>query len=314
MGSNRNVHVFPFALAVFLAELAGCARAPASAAPPPRRPVTFSGVITDVSTGAPVPLVGATVVVNRVGKPEPVVTNIDEDGNLKSYEDYSEEVERLTPPDYRQAVTNERGEFQFEVAPDRYEVDIYYVSITVRRVIDVRKPTVMTQSIDSSWYGGFSLTCTSESASSCGTPEDHEHMRESRTFSEEQDRLRAEEQRVHEAEALRATEAAAEAERQRVADQEKAENAKRASNRTKQGLAFLAESVFDAALEEFLAAYELAPVPQGLYHLGLAYEGLKDRTSALDAYKRYVEAEPDGVEADEARKRIAKLTKELKKK
>lgn len=296
MRSIRKIQVIPFI--VILVGLVGCPRAPVSSAPPPRRPVTFSGVITDVSTGSPLPLEWATVVANPAGVEVPSTLN-----------EYGLRVEHH----YREAVTSKSGEFRFEVEPGRYEVTIYYLDSVWERVIDVRKPTVMRQTIDSTWVGA-ALDCTSESVSSCGTPEQLQRVREFRASVEEYDRLRAEEWRVYEAEKQRATEAAAEAERQRATEQEKADNARLASNRTKQGLAFLAESVFDSALEEFLAAYELAPVPQGLYHLGLAYEGLKDRTSALDAYKRYLDAAPDGADADDARKRIAKLTKELKKK
>ena len=68
----------------------------------------------------------------------------------------------------------------------------------------------------------------------------------------------------------------------------------------------------DKALEEFTAAYALAPSPHST-HIAASYDGLKDRTERARYLQRYLEADPTGPRATVTAKRIVVLTKELQK-
>jgi tetratricopeptide (TPR) repeat protein len=75
---------------------------------------------------------------------------------------------------------------------------------------------------------------------------------------------------------------------------------------------------YDRAIMEFSAAYELSPRPVLLFNLGAAYRRraesqhyLADLRQALEDYQRYLEAEPNGKGADDARAYVAILQKEI---
>jgi tetratricopeptide (TPR) repeat protein len=89
-------------------------------------------------------------------------------------------------------------------------------------------------------------------------------------------------------------------------------NDAKAAAHYKQGRAYFKAEVWDKALEEYKQAYALSPRPLLLYHLGTVYEKLGDRATALDHYKRFLDQAPDSEGADQARMRVALITKELK--
>ena len=102
--------------------------------------------------------------------------------------------------------------------------------------------------------------------------------------------------------------AAAQSQKKKAADP----NERKASAHYKQGRAYFKAEVWDKALEEYKAAYQLSPKPLLLYHLATVYEKLGDKPTALDHYKRFLGEDPDSEGADEARTRVAILTRELK--
>jgi tetratricopeptide (TPR) repeat protein len=74
------------------------------------------------------------------------------------------------------------------------------------------------------------------------------------------------------------------------------------------GVAYLALKEGDNAARDFEKAKHLLPPYAYVdYVQGLAYEMAKDKRKALNAYKRYVAAEPDGDFVDEAKERIKVL-------
>jgi tetratricopeptide (TPR) repeat protein len=95
---------------------------------------------------------------------------------------------------------------------------------------------------------------------------------------------------------------------------ERAVAEKQAKSHSEQGRAYLDAGVFDKALEEFRTAYQLVPLPKLQFNIAVAYDKMRSKQEAIDAYKKYVEMEPDDPLAKEARKRIAELTRDLKKK
>ena len=112
------------------------------------------------------------------------------------------------------------------------------------------------------------------------------------------------------------------ADQQRTADEDKrkADEDKRnaqAAAHFKQGKAFHDAGAYDEAITEYEAANTLAPAPGLLFNLAQVYRvraNKGDAGRALDYYKQYVTAEPNGKAADEARQWIARLTLQLKKK
>lgn len=99
-------------------------------------------------------------------------------------------------------------------------------------------------------------------------------------------------------------------------EQKRAGRLAKAESHTLSGQAFLKAKVYDKAIEEFAAAYAIAPIPVLQYNIALAYDGLKDKAAALAAYRKYIDTDPDGArgkEGEYARGRIALLTKQLKK-
>lgn len=78
-----------------------------------------------------------------------------------------------------------------------------------------------------------------------------------------------------------------------------------------QAEAFFLAGAYDKAAAEYLAAYELVPKPGLLFNVGLCRENLGDATGAIEAYRRYLAADPHGNKSVEARARVAALEKKL---
>jgi tetratricopeptide (TPR) repeat protein len=57
---------------------------------------------------------------------------------------------------------------------------------------------------------------------------------------------------------------------------------------------------YDQAIDEYLAAYDLAPLPLLLYNVGQAYRLKGDKRKALSYYERYLAADPNGARATQA--------------
>ena len=64
---------------------------------------------------------------------------------------------------------------------------------------------------------------------------------------------------------------------------------------------------YDDAVAEYRAAYELLPLPGLLFNIGQAYRLKGDKVHALEAYRKYLDVEPDGRASPEAREHIAAL-------
>jgi hypothetical protein len=68
---------------------------------------------------------------------------------------------------------------------------------------------------------------------------------------------------------------------------------------------------WDAAIEDYLAAYQLDPSPAFLFNLGQVYRLKGDRPKAVEYYGRYLEAAPNAKGSDEARAYATQLKAEL---
>src|SRR5580698_2109861 len=68
---------------------------------------------------------------------------------------------------------------------------------------------------------------------------------------------------------------------------------------------------WDAALDDYLHAYQLDPSPAFLFDIGQVYRLKGARDKALDYYQRYLEAAPHAQGSEEARAFAAKLKAEL---
>jgi tetratricopeptide (TPR) repeat protein len=75
---------------------------------------------------------------------------------------------------------------------------------------------------------------------------------------------------------------------------------------------FMQARVYDKAIEEYSAAYRLAPTAHGLiYNIGLAYENWGKRSEALEKYRDYLDKDPGGEKAAEVRARIISLERTI---
>ena len=79
----------------------------------------------------------------------------------------------------------------------------------------------------------------------------------------------------------------------------------------KQGKAFQDAGAFERAAEEYKLAYEADPRPEMLFNIAQAYRLAKLKEQALDYFRQYLEKQPNGAGADEARKHVVTLTKEI---
>src|SRR5688572_4620713 len=77
------------------------------------------------------------------------------------------------------------------------------------------------------------------------------------------------------------------------------------------GVAYLQESDYDNALKAFEKAYALSKRPAILLNIATVHERKGDLKAAIDALKRYLEAAPEGEEAQSVKNRIANLEKRL---
>ena len=75
---------------------------------------------------------------------------------------------------------------------------------------------------------------------------------------------------------------------------------------------------YERAVKEYLAAYELAPRPGLLFNLGSAYRkkaeatsSVEDKKTALDYYRKYLDAEPRGKVIEDAMAFVASLRREI---
>jgi tetratricopeptide (TPR) repeat protein len=97
-----------------------------------------------------------------------------------------------------------------------------------------------------------------------------------------------------------------------VADPVDAPDRQRAKTHYKQGKAFLDSGLYDDAIREFQAAYQIAPVPELLFNIAQAARLKGDAEKALAMYQKYIEEAPDGPGADESHTHIATLTKAIR--
>jgi tetratricopeptide (TPR) repeat protein len=67
----------------------------------------------------------------------------------------------------------------------------------------------------------------------------------------------------------------------------------------------------DLAVSEYQAAYKLLPVSDILFNIGQILRVKEARPAAIQSYRKYLEADPQGSHADEARANIAAITREL---
>jgi tetratricopeptide (TPR) repeat protein len=70
------------------------------------------------------------------------------------------------------------------------------------------------------------------------------------------------------------------------------------------------EGEYRQAIDQYRKAHALSQEPLLLFNVGLCFEKLDDRASAIASYRDYLDAEPTGARASEARYRIEKLEKE----
>ncbi len=86
---------------------------------------------------------------------------------------------------------------------------------------------------------------------------------------------------------------------------------KQASLHYKQGKAYFDAGAFDKAIGEFRAAYDLAPANPLLFNIARSYHLANQKAEAATWYHKYLDAEPDGPLADEARQYVAEVDKAL---
>ncbi len=77
----------------------------------------------------------------------------------------------------------------------------------------------------------------------------------------------------------------------------------------RQGLAHSQAGNYAIAADELKTAYELGHAPECLLQLGHVYRLAENKPAALDAYKRFLEASPEGAGADEALRWVVALEK-----
>jgi tetratricopeptide (TPR) repeat protein len=96
-----------------------------------------------------------------------------------------------------------------------------------------------------------------------------------------------------------------------VAGSGRASPADEARRHFDQGEAFYGVGEYRAALAEYLAAYQIEPLPELLFNVAQAARFVGERKQALDYYRRYLDADPKGRASDEARVHIAALEQQL---
>ena len=89
------------------------------------------------------------------------------------------------------------------------------------------------------------------------------------------------------------------------------DKAKQAAAHYKQGRAFFDQGAYDQAIAEYQKAYDLDQKAAHLFNIGRAHHLKGDRKAALDFYRRYLTAEPEGQVAAQARQFVVAATREL---
>src|SRR5215470_17009710 len=108
------------------------------------------------------------------------------------------------------------------------------------------------------------------------------------------------------------------ASRTAVADDRKGTDLERARAHFKRGEAFYDAGNYEHAISEYQAAYALVLRPSLLFNLGQAFRrkaevshSADDKRQAVDYYRQYLDADPNGKGAPDARGYIAALEKEI---
>lgn len=79
----------------------------------------------------------------------------------------------------------------------------------------------------------------------------------------------------------------------------------------KLGKAYQDQGAFERAAEEYKLAYEADPRPEMLFNIAQAYRLAKQKEQAIEYFKQYLAKQPSGAGADEARRHVVTLQKEL---
>lgn len=90
-----------------------------------------------------------------------------------------------------------------------------------------------------------------------------------------------------------------------------AQDSKKARAHTRQAKAHFDAGDYARAAEQYQAAYDLDKRPTRLYNIAVCLERGGDRVKAIEMYKRYLEADPDGTGAQVAAEAVAALEREL---
>lgn len=93
-----------------------------------------------------------------------------------------------------------------------------------------------------------------------------------------------------------------------LADSPSAEDTrKQARTHFRAGTVFYEAGNYDRAIEEYLAAYKLLPLPDLLFNLAQAYRLKGELREAIDYYRRYLAVRPNDAPAVEARQTLRTL-------
>lgn len=90
-------------------------------------------------------------------------------------------------------------------------------------------------------------------------------------------------------------------------------NLEQAQNHFRQGEAYFKVGTYDKAVEEYEAAYALAPKPGVLFNIGLCHEKSGDDKKAVEYYEKFLRDAPDAPKATEARARREALARAISK-
>lgn len=88
-------------------------------------------------------------------------------------------------------------------------------------------------------------------------------------------------------------------------------NATKAKARVKKARALYEAGKFAEAIEEYKAAYAALPSPDIVYNMGLIYRVQGDRSKCIESFSEYLKQAPQGDHAEEARRSVAQLTREM---
>lgn len=92
----------------------------------------------------------------------------------------------------------------------------------------------------------------------------------------------------------------------------KDEQKRQAKSHFKLGVDFYNSGDYDSALREYQAAYAALPIPDILFNIAQVYRLKGNKSVAVDYYKQYLAAEPEGVASAESRMMVATLARDLR--